>query len=38
VDTDIYAINNKYISITPINVDLTDYELKNRMHDWNLNW
>ncbi|OGO78064.1 MAG: 5'/3'-nucleotidase SurE [Clostridiales bacterium GWB2_37_7] len=38
IDTDIYAIKNKYISITPINIDLTDYELKNKMHSWKMNW
>lgn len=37
-DTDIYAVKNKYISVTPINIDLTDYELKSKMQDWRLNW
>lgn len=37
-DTDMYAVKNKYISITPINIDLTDYTLKEKMHSWELNW
>jgi 5'-nucleotidase len=38
VDTDIHAVKNKYISITPINIDLTDYELNSKMQNWNLSW
>lgn len=38
VDTDIFAIKNKYISITPINIDLTDYQLLNKVKDWKLTW
>ena len=38
VDTDIFAIKNKYISITPINIDLTDYKLLNEVQSWKLIW
>lgn len=38
VDTDIFAIKNKYISVTPINIDLTDYNLLNKIKDWKLTW
>lgn len=37
-ETDIYAINQKYISITPINIDLTDHELIKKMKQWDLEW
>jgi 5'-nucleotidase len=37
-DTDIYAVKNKYISVTPINIDLTDYQLIKKMNDWKLHW
>lgn len=37
-DTDIFAVKNKYISITPINIDLTDYDLISKMKAWNLSW
>lgn len=29
-DSDVYAVENNYISITPIQLDLTDYELINK--------
>ncbi len=35
-NTDIYAIENKYISITPINIDLTSHGLINEIKDWRL--
>lgn len=35
-DTDVNSINNKYISITPIKIDLTSYELINKMSKWDL--
>lgn len=38
VDTDIYAVKNKYISITPIDIDLTDYNLIKEVRDWKLHW
>lgn len=34
VDTDIYAVRNGYVSITPLNVDFTGYEDINRLKDW----
>jgi 5'-nucleotidase len=37
-ENDLHAIKNKYISITPINIDLTDYQLLSNMKDWKLNW
>jgi 5'-nucleotidase len=38
VDTDIYAVKNKYISITPIDIDMTDYKLLNQVQNWKLTW
>lgn len=38
VDTDIYAVKNKYISVTPIDIDMTDYKLINVVRDWKLSW
>jgi 5'-nucleotidase len=37
-DTDIYAVKNKYISITPINIDLTAHKLIGKLHDWQVQW
>jgi 5'-nucleotidase len=37
-NTDIFAVKNKYISITPIDIDLTDYNLLNKVEDWKLTW
>ena len=38
IDTDIYAVKNKYISITPVNIDLTDYQLLKKMQELELKW
>ncbi|MDF2592328.1 MAG: stationary-phase survival protein SurE [Clostridia bacterium] len=38
IDTDIYAVKNKYISITPIDIDMTDYSLMSEVKSWNLHW
>lgn len=38
IDTDIFAVKNKYISITPINIDMTDYMLLNKVQNWKLHW
>ena len=35
-DTDRFAIDNGYISITPIQIDMTDYPLLEEMKGWNL--
>ncbi|NWF50031.1 MAG: 5'/3'-nucleotidase SurE [Ignavibacteriaceae bacterium] len=35
-DMDQGAVKNKFVSITPIHFDLTDYETYNLMKDWNL--
>jgi 5'-nucleotidase len=35
-DTDQIAIMNKYVSVTPIQYDLTDYELLEELRGWNL--
>ncbi len=32
-DTDIFAISKNYVSITPIHIDLTDYELINKLNN-----
>jgi 5'-nucleotidase len=30
-DTDVYALNNNYVSVVPVQFDLTDYKLKDRL-------
>lgn len=35
-DTDIIAVKNNYISITPLQYDLTDYDLVNEIKKWEL--
>ena len=34
--TDIYAIRNGYVSVTPLNVDFTGYEDMDRLKEWQL--
>ncbi len=36
IETDQAAIRNKYISVSPIHFDLTDYDTFNKMKSWNL--
>jgi 5'-nucleotidase len=36
IDADFIAVRNKLVSITPIHYDLTDYEMFDRMKDWEL--
>jgi 5'-nucleotidase len=36
-DTDVFAIQEQKISVTPIHFDLTDYPLLNQLRDWNQN-
>jgi 5'-nucleotidase len=36
LEFDQYAIKNKYVAITPIHFDLTDYETYNEMKKWNI--
>ncbi|PJA98301.1 MAG: 5'/3'-nucleotidase SurE [Ignavibacteriales bacterium CG_4_9_14_3_um_filter_30_11] len=36
IETDQGAINKKYVSVTPIHFDLTDYETFNKMTSWNI--
>ena len=35
-DVDFTAIKNGYISITPMQYDLTNYQLKEKLRDWDL--
>lgn len=35
-DSDQWAIENKYVSVTPIQYDLTDYPMLNSMQSWEL--
>lgn len=36
-DTDVWALANKYISLVPVQFDLTNYKLKNQLEtDWNI--
>ena len=32
--TDFYAVNNGYVSVTPLQLDLTWYERINTVKDW----
>ncbi len=34
-DTDLYAIENNFVSVTPIQYDLTDYSTLNNIKKWN---
>ena len=36
-DTDEYALQNNYVSVVPIKVDLTDYDSLRDLKKWNLN-
>lgn len=36
--TDIYAVNHKYISITPLEIDMTSFPLLEDMMNWQLRW
>ena len=36
IDIDQFAVKNKYVSITPIHFDLTDYEIFKQMKSWGL--
>jgi len=36
LDTDQAAVKNKYVSVTPIHFDLTDYDTYSRMKEWKL--
>lgn len=36
IDKDQIALNNNYVSITPIHFDLTDYEMFNEMKNWGI--
>jgi 5'-nucleotidase len=35
-DTDEYALNNEYVSIVPVQYDLTDYTYLNDLKKWNI--
>lgn len=35
-DTDLYAVENKYVSVTPIHYDLTDYKMLDQMRKWKI--
>ena len=34
VDTDIFAVENDYVSITPVKMDLTDYDFINELNNF----
>jgi len=36
MDADQWAVTHRYVSVTPIQYDLTDYALKERLETWNL--
>ncbi|MBE2230871.1 MAG: 5'/3'-nucleotidase SurE [Chitinophagaceae bacterium] len=33
-DTDVWALNNNYVSVVPVQFDLTNYTLKNKLKRW----
>lgn len=35
-DTDVWAVDNGYASITPIHFDLTNYQIMSTVRDWNI--
>lgn len=35
-DTDVYAVKNKYVSITPIDIDFTNHSLISEIKSWSL--
>ncbi len=35
LETDVFAINNNYVSVTPIHFDLTDYKTYDILKSWN---
>lgn len=35
-DSDAWALNNGYVAITPVKIDVTAYEMMEQMKDWNL--
>ncbi|MEW6541303.1 MAG: 5'/3'-nucleotidase SurE [Bacillota bacterium] len=37
-DTDIGAVKDQYISITPVKIDLTDYEALDALKKWPVDW
>ena len=34
-DTDVYALKHNYISVVPVQFDLTDYDVKEKLATWN---
>jgi 5'-nucleotidase len=36
LNTDQFAIKNKFVSVTPIHFDLTDYDTFEKMKSWNI--
>ncbi len=36
LDRDHFAVLNKYVSVTPIHFDLTDYDMFDKMSSWNI--
>ncbi|MCU0387302.1 MAG: 5'/3'-nucleotidase SurE [Chitinophagaceae bacterium] len=33
-DTDVWALQNNYVSVVPVSIDFTDYKTKNRLEGW----
>ncbi|TKG90409.1 5'/3'-nucleotidase SurE [Puteibacter caeruleilacunae] len=36
-DSDIHALDNKYVSVVPVTVDMTSYEMLDKLNGWSLN-
>ena len=37
-DIDIHAVRDGYVSITPIHLDLTAYEMVDKLKSWEMNF
>jgi 5'-nucleotidase len=37
-DTDLWALDNNYVSVVPINADMTDYAELKKTQGWDINW
>lgn len=37
-DTDLWALNNNYVSVVPVHADMTHYKELERVKDWNVKW
>lgn len=38
IDTDLWALDNHYVSVVPVHADMTHYRELERIKDWNVEW